>query len=143
MSVRASRRLGRNMTPSWKGRGGAAREWVAGWALHLAEVALTVFARGRSAILVLPDYRDLDQVRDALEAATGRREVEAVIECAGAEESLRLALIAALQYLPPKQRAVFLTKSATTTSEAPYVPLHEDAFHAIADRYSAVRDEHV
>jgi propanol-preferring alcohol dehydrogenase len=32
-----------------------------------------------------------DQVRDALEAATGRREVEAVVECAGAEESLRLA----------------------------------------------------
>ncbi|GAA2182218.1 primosomal protein N' [Leucobacter tardus] len=48
-------------------------EWVAGWALHLAEVALTVFARGRSAILVLPDYRDLDQVRDAL-AALGHRD---------------------------------------------------------------------
>lgn len=43
-------------------------EWVAGWALQLAEVALTVFARGRSVILVLPDYRDLDQVRDALAA---------------------------------------------------------------------------
>jgi propanol-preferring alcohol dehydrogenase len=32
-----------------------------------------------------------DQVRDALEEATGRREFDAVIECAGAEESIRLA----------------------------------------------------
>jgi len=32
-----------------------------------------------------------DQVRDALEEATGKREFDAVIECAGAEESIRLA----------------------------------------------------
>jgi propanol-preferring alcohol dehydrogenase len=32
-----------------------------------------------------------DEVRDALEEATGRREFDAVIECAGAEESIRLA----------------------------------------------------
>jgi propanol-preferring alcohol dehydrogenase len=32
-----------------------------------------------------------DQVRDELEHATGRREVDAVIECVGAEESVRLA----------------------------------------------------
>lgn len=32
-----------------------------------------------------------DQVRDALEQATDRREFDAVIECVGAEESLRLA----------------------------------------------------
>lgn len=32
-----------------------------------------------------------DDVRDALEQATGRRELDAVIECAGAEESLRMA----------------------------------------------------
>ncbi|MGV0714044.1 NAD(P)-dependent alcohol dehydrogenase [Mycolicibacterium sp. XJ662] len=35
--------------------------------------------------------RSDDQVRDALEAATGRREFDAVIECAGAENSIRLA----------------------------------------------------
>jgi alcohol dehydrogenase, propanol-preferring len=35
--------------------------------------------------------RSDDQVRDALEQATGRREVDAVIECVGAEESVRLA----------------------------------------------------
>lgn len=35
--------------------------------------------------------RSDDQIRDALEAATGRREFDAVVECAGAEESIRLA----------------------------------------------------
>lgn len=49
-------------------------EWVGGWAAQLARVALAVFARGRSAILVAPDYRDLDQLRDAL-AALGHSDV--------------------------------------------------------------------
>lgn len=35
--------------------------------------------------------RSDDDVRDALEQATGRREFDAVIECAGAEDSIRLA----------------------------------------------------
>ncbi|UOR02954.1 hypothetical protein MUN77_06550 [Leucobacter allii] len=43
-------------------------EWVGGWAAQLARVALAVHALGRSAILVAPDYRDLDQLRDALDA---------------------------------------------------------------------------
>src|SRR5690606_8011248 len=43
-------------------------EWVGSWAVQLARTALAVFATGRSAIIVVPDYRDLDQVRDALSA---------------------------------------------------------------------------
>ena len=43
-------------------------EWVGGWALRLARTALAVFAEGRSVIIAVPDYRDLDQVRDALAA---------------------------------------------------------------------------
>ena len=43
-------------------------EWVGGWAAQLARVAVEVHGRGRSAILVVPDYRDLDQLRDALQA---------------------------------------------------------------------------
>lgn len=35
--------------------------------------------------------RSDDEVRDVLEQATGRRELDAVIECVGAEESVRLA----------------------------------------------------
>ena len=43
-------------------------EWVGGWAVRLARAALAVLARGRSAIMIAPDYRDLDQLNDALEA---------------------------------------------------------------------------
>ena len=43
-------------------------EWVGGWAAQLARIALAVHALGRSAILIAPDYRDLDQLRDALVA---------------------------------------------------------------------------
>lgn len=49
-------------------------EWVGGWAAQLARVAADVHRRGRSAILVVPDYRDLDQLRDAL-AALGHEDV--------------------------------------------------------------------
>jgi len=43
-------------------------EWVGGWAARLARLAIAVHALGRSAILIAPDYRDLDQLRDALAA---------------------------------------------------------------------------
>lgn len=46
----------------------ATGEWFGAWAAQLATLAMEVRERGRSVILVLPDYRDLDQVRDALEA---------------------------------------------------------------------------
>ncbi|MDG5482269.1 NAD(P)-dependent alcohol dehydrogenase [Mycolicibacterium gadium] len=45
---------------------------------------------GADHIIDIKDKSD-DQVRNALEAATGKREFDAVIECAGAEESIRLA----------------------------------------------------
>lgn len=41
-------------------------EWVGGWAVQMAKLALAVHAEGRSAILVAPDYRDVDQLADAL-----------------------------------------------------------------------------
>lgn len=43
-------------------------EWVGGYAVRLARAALAVFATGRSVIVVTPDYRDLDQLRDAFES---------------------------------------------------------------------------
>jgi primosomal protein N' (replication factor Y) len=43
-------------------------EWVGGWAVRLARIALNVFAQKRSVILVAPDYRDTDQLHDALSA---------------------------------------------------------------------------
>ncbi|WP_336659234.1 hypothetical protein [Leucobacter sp. USHLN153] len=49
-------------------------EWVGGWAAQLVRIALGVYALGRSAILIAPDYRDLDQLRDAL-AALGHEDI--------------------------------------------------------------------
>ncbi|WP_165384281.1 hypothetical protein [Leucobacter triazinivorans] len=49
-------------------------EWVGGWAARLARLAIAVHALGRSAILIAPDYRDLDQLRDAL-AALGHPDI--------------------------------------------------------------------
>lgn len=49
------------------------REWVGAWAEQLARLAISVHAAGRSAIVVLPDYRDQDQLLDAL-AALGHEE---------------------------------------------------------------------
>lgn len=42
--------------------------WVGGWAVTLAEAALLTAGRGRSAIIGVPDYRDLDQLQSALAA---------------------------------------------------------------------------
>jgi len=43
-------------------------EWVGGWALRLAQAAIAVHAAGRSVIIIAPDYRDVDQLRDTLAA---------------------------------------------------------------------------
>ncbi len=43
-------------------------EWVGGWAEGLAKLAIAVHEQRRSVIVVLPDYRDEDQVLDALSA---------------------------------------------------------------------------
>ena len=40
--------------------------WVSGWAARLARIATAVHAQGRSVIIAVPDYRDLDQVQRAL-----------------------------------------------------------------------------
>lgn len=43
-----------------------AGEWVGAWAVTLAELAGRCMASGRSAIIAVPDYRDLDQLSSAL-----------------------------------------------------------------------------
>lgn len=41
-------------------------EWVGAWAVTLAEAAARCVASGRSAVVAVPDYRDLDQLEAAL-----------------------------------------------------------------------------
>ncbi|WP_210505676.1 primosomal protein N' [Naasia sp. SYSU D00057] len=43
-------------------------QWIGAWALTLAELAVREVAEGRSAVLVVPDYRDQDQVQLALDS---------------------------------------------------------------------------
>ncbi|MHA3724268.1 primosomal protein N' family DNA-binding protein [Leucobacter sp. HY1910] len=49
-------------------------EWVGGWAAQYARIAMAVYEAGRSVICAVPDWRDLDQLRDAL-AALGHEDV--------------------------------------------------------------------
>lgn len=52
--------------------------WVGRWAMTLAEAATRVWLRGRSAILVVPDYRDQEQLQAALTAVAPAGSVSAL-----------------------------------------------------------------
>ncbi|QZY51904.1 primosomal protein N' family DNA-binding protein [Leucobacter tenebrionis] len=88
-------------------------EWVGGWAAQLARLAIAVHARGRSAILVVPDYRDLDQVRDAL-AALGHTDAVRV----DSRQSNAERYAGFLRALDPEPRIVLGNRSAV------YAPAH-------------------
>ncbi|WP_244304557.1 hypothetical protein [Leucobacter viscericola] len=89
-------------------------EWVGGWAAQMARVALAVFESGRSAILVAPDYRDLDQLRDAL-AALGHADVVRV----DSRQSNSERYAAFLRALDATPRIVLGNRSAV------YAPAHD------------------
>lgn len=88
-------------------------EWVGGWAVRLARAALAVHALGRSVIAVLPDYRDLDQLRDAL-AALGHAEAVRV----DSRQSNGERYASFLRALDPVPRIVIGNRSAV------YAPAH-------------------
>ena len=91
----------------------ATGEWVGGWALPLARAALAVCAAGRSAIVVVPDYRDLDQVRDTF-AALGARHVVRV----DARQAAGERYASFLRALEPQPCIVLGNRSAV------YAPAH-------------------
>ena len=89
-------------------------EWVGGWAAQFARVAIEVFRQGRSAILVTPDYRDLDQLRDAL-AALGHPDIVRV----DSRQSNSERYAAFLRALDPSPRIILGNRSAV------YAPAHD------------------
>lgn len=89
-------------------------EWVGGWAAQLARTALAVHALGRSAILIAPDYRDLDQLRDAL-AALGHPDVVRV----DSRQSNSERYASFLRALDAEPRIILGNRSAV------YAPAHE------------------
>jgi len=88
-------------------------EWVGGWAAELASVAIDVFAQGRSVILAAPDYRDVDQLQDALKALGH----DAVVRV-DARQSGSARYAAHLRALDPAPRIVLGNRSAV------YAPAH-------------------
>lgn len=88
-------------------------EWVGDWALRLARAALSVHAAGRSVIVALPDYRDLDQLRDTL-AALGHADAVRV----DSRQSNGERYAAFLRALDPVPRIVVGNRSAV------YAPAH-------------------
>lgn len=89
-------------------------EWVGGWAAQLARLALALHARGRSTILVAPDYRDLDQLRDAL-AALGHEDAVRV----DSRQSNGERYAGFLRALDAEPRIILGNRSAV------YAPAHE------------------
>jgi primosomal protein N' (replication factor Y) len=88
-------------------------EWVGTWAADLARTALAVHALGRSVIIVVPDYRDLDQMRDAL-AALGHAGIVRV----DSRQSNAERYAAFMRALDPVPRIVLGNRSAV------YAPAH-------------------
>ncbi|GAA1321304.1 hypothetical protein ACFSWE_00555 [Leucobacter albus] len=89
-------------------------EWVGGWAIRLAHVAIAVHATGRSAIVVSPDYRDQDQLQSAL-AALGAQGVVRV----DARQSNGERYASFLSALDREPRIIIGNRSAV------YAPAHE------------------
>ncbi|WP_241095583.1 MULTISPECIES: hypothetical protein [unclassified Leucobacter] len=89
-------------------------EWVGTWAAELARTALATHAAGKSVIIVVPDYRDLDQVRDAL-ASLGHAGVVRV----DSRQSNAERYAAFMRALDPVPRIVLGNRSAV------YAPAHD------------------
>lgn len=94
-------------------------EWVGGWAAQLARIAIETHALGRSAILVVPDYRDLDQLRDALEAIGPATLGENAVIRVDSRQSNAERYAGFLRALDPEPRIVLGNRSAV------YAPAHE------------------
>lgn len=89
-------------------------EWVGGWAIRLARAALAVHHSGHSAIVVAPDYRDIDQIRDALESLGHAAAVRVDSRQSGSERYAGF-----LRALDPEPRIILGNRSAV------YAPAHQ------------------
>ncbi len=89
-------------------------EWVGGWALRLARLAEAVHRSGRSVILVTPDYRDLDQLRETIEAL-GHRDLVRV----DARQSNAERYVSFLRARENRPRIILGNRSAI------YAPAHD------------------
>lgn len=88
-------------------------EWVGAWAAELARTAVSVYAKKQSVIIIVPDYRDLDQVRDALFALGNTDHVRVDSRQTAGERYANF-----LRALDPQVRIILGNRSAV------YAPAH-------------------
>ncbi|WP_167726691.1 primosomal protein N', partial [Cryobacterium sp. TMT3-29-2] len=93
------------------------------WAITLAELAVASLAAGHSAILVVPDYRDQDQLQAALDLVAPTGSVSRV----DARQSNPDRYLAFLAALAPAPRIVVGNRSAV------YAPAHDLGLIALFD----------
>ena len=110
---------------SWESR------WVGAWAVTLAELACRCLASGRSAIVAVPDYRDLDQLEAAL---CDLLPVEAVARL-DASQPNQDRYRAFLRCLEPSPRVIIGNRSAV------YAPAHRLGMIALWDDSDALHAE--
>ena len=101
----------------------AGETWIGHWAATLAALAVTTLASGRSAILVVPDYRDQEQLEIALAALLPAGHVQRMDARQSNPDRYR-AFLACLEGAP---RIVIGNRSAV------YAPVHELGLIALWD----------
>jgi len=97
--------------------------WVGAWAVTLAELAARCVASGRSAIIAVPDYRDLDQ----LQATLGDLLPDDLVARMDAAQPNQDRYRAFLRCLEPAPRVIIGNRSAV------YAPAHRLGMIAIWD----------
>jgi primosomal protein N' (replication factor Y) len=97
--------------------------WVGAWAITLAEAAARCVASGRSAVVAVPDYRDLDQLQAAL-ADTVDPDAVTRLDAAQPNQSRYRAF---LRCLEPRPVVVIGNRSAV------YAPAHRLGLIALWD----------
>jgi primosomal protein N' (replication factor Y) len=98
-------------------------EWVGAWAVTLAEAAARCVASGRSAVVAVPDYRDLDQLEAAL-ADSVEPDAVARLDAAQPNQDRYRAFLRCLQ---PRPVVVIGNRSAV------YAPAHRLGLIALWD----------
>ncbi len=107
-------------------------EWVGGWAVRLARAAIAVHGQGRSAIVVAPDYRDIDQITDAIESLGHTGLVRVDSRQSGSERYASF-----LRALDPEPRIILGNRSAV------YAPAHRLGAVMMWDDGDPVLAEHL
>lgn len=113
----------------------ASGEWVASWAQTFTSLAAAAYAQGRSTIAVVPDYRDLGQLRHALETVlppgalvlvdsrqAQQERYRAFLRCLGDEPRVVVGMRSAIYWPAAKLGQILLWQDADELLREPLAP---------------------